>query len=272
MKDSYGNEVNKCDLVLFEADQDPERNSKLNEFPDMLEGETYTVEFMTDSVDLEGTIYCLSACGHSGRGRFLKTAKPKKTEKVQDSSESVGVKYDNGKVRWELFPSDGVPKPGSGVFPWPHTDILAKLETWFLRCPHSSIGSIVLTALTVAGFPEQQYHGGSEVVTRVLMFGAKKYADRNWEKGIKFSRLFASAKRHLIANARGEKLDPESGLPHIAHAACNIVMISAFVARGRTDLDDRPAHQSKIVWAATPRIYGATINADGIIREYRTRF
>ncbi len=74
----------------------------------------------------------------------------------------------------------------------------------------------------------------------ILTFGARKYSDRNWEKGIKHSRLFAATQRHLTAWWQGEDLDPETGKSHLAHAACDVLFMLAFVVRGRTDLDDRP--------------------------------
>lgn len=86
-----------------------------------------------------------------------------------------------------------------------------------------------------------------EGVGRVLAWGAGKYAERNWEKGIRASRLYGSALRHLLAWARREDLDPESGLPHLHHlVAC--VMMLAWTVRERPDLDDRagrPAPESR---------------------------
>ena len=58
-----------------------------------------------------------------------------------------------------------------------------------------------------------------DLLARIYTMGAKKYADRNWEKGMAWGRVFAAIMRHLWAFWRGEDLDPESGLPHPAHAA-----------------------------------------------------
>jgi hypothetical protein len=55
---------------------------------------------------------------------------------------------------------------------------------------------------------------------RILTFGAKKYADRNWEKGIDFGRVYGAALRHLFAWFNGEDLDPETGESHLHHASC----------------------------------------------------
>lgn len=58
-----------------------------------------------------------------------------------------------------------------------------------------------------------------ELLARVYTFGAKKYADEDWRKGIGWKRIFAAMMRHAWSWMRGEDLDPESGLPHLAHAA-----------------------------------------------------
>jgi len=57
-------------------------------------------------------------------------------------------------------------------------------------------------------------------VVKVLSFGATKYSDNSWKKVNNFDeRYYASLMRHLAAWRRGEKIDEESGLPHLAHAA-----------------------------------------------------
>lgn len=66
---------------------------------------------------------------------------------------------------------------------------------------------------------------GLELVSRVLEFGSAKYGKGNWRSGAKWSRFFASTLRHLFAWGRGVDYDPESKLPHLAHAACNILFL-----------------------------------------------
>lgn len=79
-----------------------------------------------------------------------------------------------------------------------------------------------------------------EEVVKVLQFGAKKYAPRNWEKGISFGRLYGAIRRHGVAWFRGEDLDPETGLHHLAHLACEALFALAFVIRKTKNVDDRP--------------------------------
>lgn len=73
----------------------------------------------------------------------------------------------------------------------------------------------------------------------ILTFGAEKYGVRNWEKGLAWSRCFAALMRHMWAWWAGEKNDAETGKPHLLHAACCLMFLIAFEARG-DGTDDRP--------------------------------
>ncbi len=95
--------------------------------------------------------------------------------------------------------------------------------------------------------------GQVEDIVKVLTFGAQKYADgvpdsvfgsagdNNWQSvEHPTQRYFAAAMRHITANIMGEKLDPESGLPHLAHAGCCLLFMAWFdnatdAGRGATD-------------------------------------
>lgn len=65
-------------------------------------------------------------------------------------------------------------------------------------------------------------------LVRVLTKGAEKYAERNWEKGMAWSKVIASLKRHLAAIERGEDYDAESGELHVNHLQCNAHFLSAY--------------------------------------------
>lgn len=75
-------------------------------------------------------------------------------------------------------------------------------------------------------------------VSRVLSFGARKYAGHNWRKGIQISRLMGAALRHQLAFLGGEDNDPETGLPHLSHASCCLMFASEMMVT-RPDMDDR---------------------------------
>lgn len=98
----------------------------------------------------------------------------------------VGVKFDLGKLRYDLLPPDAL------------ADIVS-----------------------------------------VFTYGAKKYADRNWEKGMAFSRIYAAMQRHLNAYWAGQDLDEESALPHLAHAGFGILAL-LHLHNTRPECDDRP--------------------------------
>lgn len=76
-------------------------------------------------------------------------------------------------------------------------------------------------------------------IQRVLEFGAKKYAMRNWEKGMAWRRLWNASLRHLWAWIRREPADPETGLSHLAHAGCCILFLLSYELRAAGE-DDRP--------------------------------
>jgi len=72
----------------------------------------------------------------------------------------------------------------------------------------------------------------------VMKFGADKYNEHNWRAGFAWSRPLAAAMRHIMAFNDGEDKDPESGLSHLAHAACCIMFLLEFEKTHR-ELDDR---------------------------------
>lgn len=76
-------------------------------------------------------------------------------------------------------------------------------------------------------------------VGSILEFGANKYGDRNWEKGMEWGRIYAATLRHLIRWWSGQELDRESGYSHLWHAACNISFLIAYESRG-VGVDNRP--------------------------------
>lgn len=77
-----------------------------------------------------------------------------------------------------------------------------------------------------------------EPMVKVLMFGAKKYDDNNWKKGLKYTEVCESLQRHMNAFIDGENNDKESKLYHIGHIMCNAMFLS-YMFLFRKDMDDR---------------------------------
>lgn len=83
----------------------------------------------------------------------------------------------------------------------------------------------------------------------ILTFGATKYDDRNWEKGMAWSRVFGALMRHMWCWFAGKgpttrnfafgDLDDETGHSHLWHAACCLAFLITYEQRGIGD-DDRP--------------------------------
>jgi len=65
-----------------------------------------------------------------------------------------------------------------------------------------------------------------EEVVKVLMFGSKKYSPNNWKHIEDHERrYYNAAMRHLTAWQKGEKVDYETGLSHLAHALCCLTFL-----------------------------------------------
>lgn len=69
-------------------------------------------------------------------------------------------------------------------------------------------------------------------LAKVLTYGEKKYAAHNWRGGLAYSRVMDAVMRHLLAYNGGEKIDPESGLSHLAHAMCGLMFLIEYEMTG----------------------------------------
>lgn len=78
-----------------------------------------------------------------------------------------------------------------------------------------------------------------ERVVEVYTIGAAKYSDRNWEKGMSWSRCIGSLFRHIWRWwAYRETHDAETGCHHMAMAAWNCMALLTYDIRG-VGTDDR---------------------------------
>jgi hypothetical protein len=156
-----------------------------------------------------------------------------------------GARKNAGKFEWYQIPwfaLDGIEKVNlvhSIVTPY---DLIAMLGEWQQR----ATSMIEIIAVMLQYIQQRTQIDGSstpnlralEQTVRVLEFGAKKYAVGNWAKGMPWSVCFSCAISHLTSMTKGEEYDAESGLPHSAHAMCNLLFLRAYETLYREG-DDR---------------------------------
>ena len=78
-------------------------------------------------------------------------------------------------------------------------------------------------------------------LAKIFTAGAAKYADRNWEKGMSWSRCFGPLMRHAWKWWRGEEYDDGpggTGCHHMAIVAWNAMVLCSYAMR-KVGVDDR---------------------------------
>ncbi len=83
-------------------------------------------------------------------------------------------------------------------------------------------------------------YGALEEVVKVYTFGANKYDDWNWSKGIQYSRLMAALMRHLFKWWwKRESIDEETKCHHLASVVFNALGLLHFELQQQKQLDNR---------------------------------
>jgi len=77
-----------------------------------------------------------------------------------------------------------------------------------------------------------------DIMARLYGFGAEKYEAHNWRKGYEWSKSFDSLFRHATSALKGEDIDPETGLPHLAGVVFHCFTLMVF-AEEHPEFDDR---------------------------------
>lgn len=105
-----------------------------------------------------------------------------------------------------------------------------------------------------------------EGLAEILIFGATKYSPRNWEKGINFSRLYASTLRHLHSFWQGSDIDYESRKQAIDHAQCCIHFLSHYIHNYELykEFDDRNTIE---MWGIYPHDNNYEVSSLGNIKR-----
>lgn len=114
------------------------------------------------------------------------------------NDQTGGIKYDDRKLRVDLIPPEAI-------------EALARIYTY-----------------GTDGKPASPEYPGKPT----------PYAERNWEKGMNWGRVFGALQRHIWAFWRGEDIDPESGFPHVEHALWNAAALVTYQLR-KAGTDDR---------------------------------
>lgn len=98
--------------------------------------------------------------------------------------------------------------------------------------------------------------------------GAGKYGDRNWEKGIPYSRCVDSAKRHLDKFIMGMRDED-----HLAAAVWNLMAIMDYQERSMNEFDDMPHYIDEMTQQAKSRMKSSTPTPDDkkLDVEFETR-
>lgn len=150
---------------------------------------------------------------------------------VTSNERGSGARFNANKPDLSLIPAGILAKslsmsapwvPGSKV-DWP--TVLHHLGTFQMR-PGANPATALYMALLEMDVDGRLWAD----CARVFEYGKIKYAAWNWAKGMQWSIPLACALRHIIfGTTAGEEIDPESGLPHRGHIACNIVMLLWFL-------------------------------------------
>jgi hypothetical protein len=199
--------------------------------PDLPKGTR--VEFMLDGddntyIDAAADLYWGPGDGRIVRWRVVGTVPG--VGDVNSTERGSAARYNTGKPPLELIPAEIVSE--FVICGWQGrtattADVIRFVGQFQMRKPSPGLTESETLYATLVSLPS----AGSilEDAARVFDYGRRKYAAWNWIKGQAWSIPIGSAMRHLLAIQRGEELDPESGLPHAGHAACNVIMLLWYI-------------------------------------------
>lgn len=135
---------------------------------------------------------------------------------INSNERGSGARFNDGKVPLDLVPVRYWRLALRECASW--NSEVAELLTWMAEIQERRLARPFVLE------PEQLV-----TAARVFEYGAGKYAAWNWAKGMRWSIPIGCALRHLYAVLDGEKIDSESGLPHMGHVYCNIIMLNWFI-------------------------------------------
>jgi hypothetical protein len=153
---------------------------------------------------------------------------------INSNERGSGARYNEGKPDLSLIPALYLPIKNITYF--------GNSEHWrFLKAVHDfqvTGNAVALLLGHTDSFLVKYMRTNYKDCANVFTYGAKKYAAHNWMKGMKWSVPIACALRHAHALwVDGEENDSESGLPHIGHILCNLVMLRFYLNHYREGND-----------------------------------
>lgn len=78
-----------------------------------------------------------------------------------------------------------------------------------------------------------------EEVLKAWEHGCVKHVPGDWVKGYSWCAYYDKISRHLNAWMKGERIDAESGVHHLAKLIANAEILLAYDLRGYQEFDDR---------------------------------
>ena len=100
--------------------------------------------------------------------------------------------------------------------------------------------------------PPEWIWGLGQVTTR----GSIKYVERNWERGMPWSKVLGPLLRHVWKFVCGERYDPETGCHHLSMVAWNALALMSYDLRqiGENDLAGELELLEKVAKAPGPEL------------------
>jgi len=140
-----------------------------------------------------------------------------------------GFKADDGKARLDLFPVPALRAMSKRLVPGTYSEtereyanriIDGYCDFWTPDANHDDAENGLAEVIDNAQRLMAELEGVSQVdvvlsVGELYALGAKKYADRNWEKGMDWGRCFAAGMRHMLKLLKGETHDQVDGQHHL---------------------------------------------------------
>lgn len=161
---------------------------------------------------------------------------------ITSSAKGTGARWNEGKVPYDMLPlrlilqlawPDKLPDDAAYY-------VLDAMAAWQCGSDDELDKAIEFAAegaegcVTVRSFAE-----AAKVFQHVTTRAERPYPRWNWMKGMAWSVPLGCIVRHCLAILNGEELDPETGLPHMGHVMCNLLMLK-FYQEHYLEGDDRP--------------------------------